>query len=118
MKTQKGVRQTSQRRNPLTERLHLRWPRWGLHPRPKVILPPLEHAVESVLRPVEPPAQFRARLRNDLAFALQRRVGGLVIEYPRPIRESVILGVAAGALAMLIATLVLVFRSRLAGVGR
>ena len=115
MKIQKDA-QASWRNESLRERL--RWPRWGLRPRPKIIPLPLVHAVESALRPVEPPAQFRTRLRNDLAFALQRRVGGLVVEYPRPLRESVILGVAAGALAMLIATLVLVFRSRFAGVGR
>lgn len=116
MKTKDG--QPFWRSESLSNRLRLRWPRWRLGPRPKALLQPLEHAMESALRPVEPPAQFRARLRNDLAFALQRRVGGLVIEYPRPIRESIVLGVAAGALAMLIATLVLVFRSRLAGVGR
>lgn len=118
MKTHKVAQYAPRWGGRLGERLRLRLQSWGLLPRPQAILLPLENAVEDVLRPVEPPAHFRARLRNDLAFAVQRRVAGLVIEYPKPIRESIILGLAAGTLAVVIATLVLIFRSRLVGAGR
>jgi len=118
MKTQEAEHPAPQRGDSLGGRLRWRLRRWGLLPQPQAILLPLENAVESALRPVEPPAHFRARLRNDLAFAVRRRVTGLVVEYPKPLRESIILGLAAGALAMIIAVLVLIFRSRLVGAGR
>jgi hypothetical protein len=72
-----------------------------------------ESAVRGVLRPVEPSASFRESLRGNLALAVQRKAAGLVIEYPKPFREGVILGVSTGLLAAAIAAVVLFFRLRL-----
>lgn len=78
---------------------------------------PLENAVQAAFRPVEPSARFRESLRSNLSFAARRKMAGLVIEHPKPFREGIVLGVSAGLLVATIATLVVVFRSRLAGSG-
>jgi len=75
----------------------------------------LESAVRSALRPVAPSANFREVLRNNLSFAAQGQRAGPTIEYPKPFREGILLGVSVGLLVATVATLVLVFRSRLSG---
>jgi len=75
----------------------------------------IESAVWGALRPVAPSANFREALRNNLSFAAQGQRAGLSIEYPKPFREGILLGVSVGLLAATVATLVLVFRSRLSG---
>lgn len=71
-----------------------------------------ESAVQGVLRPVEPSARFRESLRGNLALAVQHKAAGLVIEYPKPFREGIILGVSTGLLAAAIAAILLFFRLR------
>ena len=83
------------------------WPK-----RPKT-LDQLEGAVQVALPPVKPTADFRRNLRSDLALAAQSKVSGLVIEYPKPFREGIILGVAAGLFAAAVTAIVLLFHSRL-----
>lgn len=73
----------------------------------------LENAVQSVLRPVEPSASFRESLRGNLALAMQHKASGLVIEYPKPFREGVLLGVSTGLLALAVAAIALLLRLRL-----
>ena len=79
---------------------------------------PLEGAVQNALPPVEPSTGFRQALRDNLAIAAQRKMSGLVVEYPSPLRQVVILGISAGIVAATIATLVLVRRARPANAGR
>jgi len=77
-----------------------------------------EGAVQGALRPVEPSASFRAGLRGNLTLAAQHKMSGLVVEYPKPFREGVILGLSTGLLAAVVTALVLIFRSRLIGARR
>jgi hypothetical protein len=83
-----------------------------------VPLGPVEDAVQVALHPVEPSADFRQSLHSNLAMAAQHRMAGLVIEYPHPFRESLILGISAGLLAATLAVLLLVLRSRSTKKGR
>lgn len=73
----------------------------------------LEGAVQVALPPVRPPARFRESLRENLALAAQRKMSGLVIEYPRPFREGMVLGISVGIAAATAAALVVLLRSRL-----
>ncbi|MGI5915577.1 MAG: hypothetical protein ACOX9A_03910 [Anaerolineae bacterium] len=84
----------------------------GLIPERPEALGQIEGAVQGAFSPIHPPAQFRESLRQNLMLAAQQRSSGLSIEYPTPVRESIILGVSAGVLAALVAVLVLVLRSR------
>ena len=79
---------------------------------------PLEGAVQGALPPVEPSNGFREGLRDNLAIAARRRISGLVVEYPSPFRQIIILGISAGLVAATIATLLLVRRTRPANVER
>ena len=75
-------------------------------------LVPLEGAVQHALPPVAPSRQFRESLRDNLSVAAQHRLSGLVIEYPRPFREVLVLSVLLGLITASIGTIVLVRRSR------
>ena len=75
----------------------------------------LERAVRLALLPVAPSASFRQALRSNLSFAAQGQRAGLTVECPKPLREGIIVGVSAGLLVAAIATLVVVFRSRVSG---
>ena len=70
-----------------------------------------EHAFDRV----EPSRAFREDLRKNLTIAAQLRNSGLVVEYPKPIREIILLGTGVAFLIACITTLILVFRSRGAG---
>lgn len=61
---------------------------------------------------VRPAASFRDALQENLVLAAQQRASGLEIEYPKAFREGMILGISAGLLAAVVATLVLLFRSK------
>ncbi|HUV94775.1 MAG TPA: hypothetical protein VMX14_08115 [Anaerolineae bacterium] len=74
---------------------------------------PLESAMRIALCPVVPSSSFREALRRNLSFAVQGRMLGLSVEYAKPFRQGIILGVSAGLLAAAIAALVVVFRWRL-----
>ena len=74
--------------------------------------------MQGALRPVEPSASFREGLRGNLALAAQHKMAGLVVEYPKPFREGIVLGLSTGLLAAAIAVIVLLFRSRLFGARR
>lgn len=93
-------------------RIVARLRRWGWLPLPPQMPEPLEDAVLIALRPVEPSADFRAQLRRNLSVAALRQREGLLIEYPRPFRARMVLGLSAGVAALLVTLLVLVFRSR------
>jgi len=81
-------------------------------------LEPLEDVVQTALHPVGPSPSFRENLRSNLLIAAERKITGLVIEYPRPFREGIVLGLSMGLLATILATLALVFRSRFSQHGR
>ena len=74
----------------------------------------LEGAVQVALPPVRPPARFRESLRENLALAARRKMSGLAIEYPRPFRDGMVLGISVGLVAATVAALVLFLRARLA----
>lgn len=71
---------------------------------------PLKSAVQVALQPVQTPSDFRQSLRNNLTIAAQHRMSGLVIEYPRPWRQGIVLGLSLGILAVTITAFVLLFR--------
>ncbi len=73
----------------------------------------LESTMEVALPPVSPSDRFRERLRGDLSLAAQRRVSGLVLEYPRPLREAILLGLSASVLTILLTVVVVIFYTRL-----
>jgi hypothetical protein len=97
------------------QRLSQRLQAWGLWPTPVQAPEPLERAVQAALRPVEPPTSFRESLRSNLNVAVQRQAEGLVIEYPKPFREAIILSLFVGLGAALIAVLVFLSRARSGG---
>jgi hypothetical protein len=72
----------------------------------------VESTMEREFRPVEPSANFRASLRDNLQIAVQHQADGMVIEYPYVLRYRVVLGVSAGVVAAAVAALVLIFRPR------
>jgi hypothetical protein len=84
----------------------------GWLPMPPQVPEPLEDAVLVALSPVEPSAGFRDQLRHNLSVAARRQREGLLIEYPRPFRARILLGLSAGVVALVVTLLVLVFRSR------
>jgi hypothetical protein len=102
-----------------TKRILQRWERAirRLH-RPPNVPQGFEGAVQGALRPVEPSPTFREGLRGNLSLAAQHKVSGLVVEYPKPFREGIILGLFTGLLAAAVAALLLVIRSRPAGARR
>jgi hypothetical protein len=68
----------------------------------------LESTMEVALPPVSPSYRFRKRLGDDLSLAAQHKVSGLMIEYPRPLREAILLGLASVlTVALAIAAVVL-----------
>lgn len=72
----------------------------------------LELAMEGALHQVHPTADFRTHLRQNLALAARQRVSDLAVEYPRPLRQGIILGVSAGLLAATVAAIVFIVRGR------
>ncbi|OGO05228.1 MAG: hypothetical protein A2Y73_08375 [Chloroflexi bacterium RBG_13_56_8] len=93
----------------LTYRLHT----GRILQKPDAVLEPLEDAMQAALPLVEPSDSFREGLRKNLSFAAQRKMAGLVIEYPKPFREGILIGVSVGIMVAAIATLVMVLRSHL-----
>ncbi len=73
----------------------------------------LESTMEEALPPVRPSDRFRERLRDDLSLAAQHQASGLVVEYPRPLREAILLGLSAGILTILLTVVVVIFYTRL-----
>lgn len=74
--------------------------------------PEIEGAVGDALRPVGPSDRFRETLRNNLSMAAESRLSGLVIEYPKPYRGLILLGLSASLLAALVTAFALWMRSR------
>jgi hypothetical protein len=72
----------------------------------------LESVMGGALHQVHPSSGFRSHLRDNLALAAQQRMAGLAIEYPRPLRQAVLLGVSAGLLAAIVTALVFILRGR------
>ena len=113
--TEESTAVPSERLHPLTER----WHSLNRHLEAMITAAPpqkeleeLEGAVIHAFPPVEPSLRFREHLRSNLSVAAEGRVSGLIIEYPRPYREGIILGVSAGALLALVTGLILWWRSR------
>jgi hypothetical protein len=74
----------------------------------------LESAMEGALhQQVHPSSDFRRQLRHNLDLAAKQRCSGLAIEYNRPIRQGLILGVSAGLLAAALTAVIFVIRGRL-----
>ncbi|MEA3408388.1 MAG: hypothetical protein U9R48_09980 [Chloroflexota bacterium] len=73
----------------------------------------LESTMEVALPPISPSERFRQRLRDDLSLAAQHKMSGLMIEYPRPLREAILLGLSASVLTILLIVVVVVFYTRL-----
>lgn len=69
----------------------------------------LESTMEVALPSVKPSDRFRKRLRDDLSLAAKHRVSGLVVDYPRPLREAILLGLSAGVLTILVTVAVVIF---------
>ena len=95
------------------------WKRWiqdlqilGLWPPPPEEVKEIEEIIQGNIPPVTPQAGFRKKLRDNLSLAAQRKISGIVVEYPKPFRGELIIGISAGLLAATIATLLLVFRAR------
>lgn len=78
----------------------------------------MQDAVEDALPSVHPSDRFRQNLRENLNLAAQRQVQGLMIEYPRPFREAVIIGISIALFATFTAALVFALRSHLVGAER
>jgi len=106
------VERARQRLSALAARSRERLEWWGLLPPSIEAAEELEDRVQVVLKPVSPSPDFRAGLANNLQFAAQHKLAGLAVEYPRPFREGILLGVSAGLLAAAVTITVLVLRSR------
>ena len=78
----------------------------------------LERQVQVALSPVSAPTGFRRSLADDLAMAAQGQRAGLAVEYPRRLRERVILGVSAGLVAATLGAISLVLYTHLRGAER
>jgi hypothetical protein len=72
---------------------------------------PFEGKVQSALHPVEPPTGFRETLRENLRVAERQRQTGMRVEYPKPIRELVLLTLSLGVVVATITTVLLRRRS-------
>ena len=105
---ERGQRRFDDRWSLLTDALRRR----AMSSDPGDRLAPLEGAVQHALPPVTPSHQFRESLRDNLSVAAQHRVSGLVIEYPKPLREVIVLSVLFGLITATIGTVILVRRSR------
>ena len=78
----------------------------------------LERQVQVALTPVSAPTGFRRSLADDLALAAQGKRVGVAVEYPRRLRERVILGVSAGLVAATLGAISLVLYTHLRGAER
>jgi hypothetical protein len=72
----------------------------------------VEGAVRGALTPVKPPPGFRAHLQNNLELAAKGRLSGLALEYPKPYREGILIGLSAGLLAILTAAIAVILHVR------
>jgi len=88
---------------------------WGLGilPMPKGIVEEMEQSMQGVLSPVKPLSRFREGLRRDLDMVAQRRMAGLIIEYPKPLHRRTALGIAASLLAAMTAMVLIIAFPRL-----
>ena len=100
------------------QQIEVWWRRWlqdlqilGLCPSPSEEVKGMEKIIQGSIPPVTPQAGFRKKLRENLSIAAQRKMSGIVIEYPKPFRGEIIIGISAGLLAATIATLLLVARA-------
>jgi hypothetical protein len=73
---------------------------------------PIEGRVQSALQPVEMPRGFRETLRDNLRVAAQQHQTGLRVEYPRPIRQLVLLTVSLGIVVATVTTVLLARRNQ------
>lgn len=73
----------------------------------------LESTMEEALPPVRPSDRFRERLRDDLNLAARHQVSGPMVEYPRPLREAILLGLSASVLTITVTVVVVIFYTRL-----
>ncbi len=103
---QNGLSRVAELNARMRQRLEL----VGLLPPPDEEPEPLKSAVQVALQPIRTPSNFRQSLRNNLTIAAQHRMSGLVVEYPRPWRQGVMLGLSLGFLAATVAAFVLLFR--------
>ena len=78
----------------------------------------LEDQVQLALGPVRPPDGFRRGLADGLQMAAQRKTMGLVVEYPQPRRERIIIGLSAGLLAATLGAVAFVLYYHAAGARR
>jgi len=72
----------------------------------------LEGQVQGALASVEPSPDFRDSLRQNLELAATHRSSGIAIEYPRPYRGGIALGISAGVAAAVIAAVALIVHAR------
>ncbi|MBC7235883.1 MAG: hypothetical protein H5T69_08575 [Chloroflexi bacterium] len=70
----------------------------------------LEGIVRGALSPVKPSPGFRASLHSNLDLAARSHIADLALEYPRPYRQGILLGLSAGLVAVLTAIVVLFLR--------
>jgi hypothetical protein len=101
------------------QRLRTWWRRWlqdlqilGLWPASPKEMKGLEETIQDSISLVKPKAGFREKLRENLSLAAERKISGIVVEYPKPFRGEIIIGISAGLLAATVATLLLVHRAR------
>jgi hypothetical protein len=84
--------------------------RWS--EREDIPLDDVEGAVRGALTPVKPPPGFRAHLQDNLELAAKGRLSGLALEYPKPYREGILIGLSAGLLAILTAAIAIILHVR------
>jgi hypothetical protein len=80
--------------------------------REDIPLDDVEGAVRGALTPVKPPPGFRTHLQNNLELAARGRLSGLALEYPKPYREGILIGLSAGLLAILTAAIAIILHVR------
>lgn len=78
----------------------------------------LERQVQVALSPMSAPKGFRRSLADDLALAAQGKRAGVAVEYPRHLRQRVILGVSAGLVAATLGAISLILYTHLKGAER
>ncbi len=78
----------------------------------EIPLDDIEGAVRGALTPVKPPPGFRAHLQNNLELAAKGRLSGLALEYPKPYREGILIGLSAGLLAIVSAIIAIILHVR------
>jgi hypothetical protein len=92
-----------------------RWPLRGRDTGPYQALDdvePLEGTVRDVFSPVAAPRGFRETLRHNLDLAAEHKLSGAVVEYPKPIRQIILITVSLGVVVATITTFVLFREAR------